>query len=127
MYQKSKKEQGAELKGQRKIKNVRRRGQKQVDKMEGASESKKARLQQKALRLKRREQRLNQRFGQKAGNVGTSRSAGNYGNLDEVVVTGKKKSMAKPVNLNTGHKLTGVRIPGSLYGRKDEASIKSKY
>ena len=100
------------MKGQQKIKNVRRRGQKQIDKMDGASDSKKARLQSKALRLKKRERRLNQRFGQKAGNVGTSRAAGNYGNLDEVVVTAKRKPMGKPVNLNTGAKLTGYSLPG---------------
>jgi len=111
-YEKSKKEKKAEMKGQQKIKNVRRRGQKQIDKMDGASDSKKARLQSKALRLKKRERRLNQRFGQKAGNVGTSRAAGNYGNLDEVVVTAKRKPMGKPVNLNTGAKLTGYSLPG---------------
>jgi hypothetical protein len=80
--------------------------------MDGASDSKKAKLQSKALRLKKRENRLNQRFGQKAGNVGTSRAAGNYGNLDEVVVTAKRKPMGKPVNLNTGAKLTGYSLPG---------------
>jgi hypothetical protein len=111
-YEKSKKEKKAEIKGQQKIKNVRRRGQKQIDKMDGASDSKKAKLQSKALRLKKRESRLNQRFGQKAGNVGTSRAAGNYGNLDEVVVTAKRKPMGKPVNLNTGAKLTGYSLPG---------------
>ena len=96
-YEKSKKEQRAEARGQRKIKRVRARGQKQVDKIEGSSSSKTAKLQSKAYRLKKREQRLNQRFGQKAGNVGTSRSEGNYGDLKEVVVTAKRKPMGKGI------------------------------
>ena len=87
-YEKSKKEKLAEEKGQRKIQKVRERGQKQVDKIKKASPSKTASLQSKALSLKKREQRLNSRYGKKAGNVGTSRSAGNFGELDEVVVTG---------------------------------------
>lgn len=126
-YEKSKKEQAAEAKGQRKISNVRKRGQKQVDKMAGASDSKRAELQSKALRLKRREQRLNQRFGQKAGNVGTSRAAGDYGDLDEVVVTAERKQTHRGIatgpsaaeQLQSGSSYT--MIPGSR--EKDTESV----
>lgn len=89
-YEKSKKEKLAEEKGQRKIQKVRERGQKQVDKIKSSSPSKTAKMQTKALSLKKREQRLNQRYGQKAKNVGVSRSEGNFGDLKEVVVTAKK-------------------------------------
>lgn len=85
-YEKSKKEKLAEEKGQRKIQKVRERGQKQVDKIKSSSPSKTAKMQTKALSLKKREQRLNQRYGQKAKNVGVSRAQGNFGDLKEVVV-----------------------------------------
>jgi hypothetical protein len=119
-YEKSKKEKKAEDRGQRKINQVRDRGiktagslaQGEEGKIASATGDKKQRLVNRARRLKKREDRLNQRFGQKAGNVGTSQAAGNYGNLDEVVVTAKRKPMGKPVNLNTGAKLTGYSLPG---------------
>jgi hypothetical protein len=100
-YEKSKKEQKAQDKGQRKIQRVRARGQKQVDKIEGSSPSKTAKLQSKAYRLKKREGRLNQRFGQKAGNVGTSREGGRFGDLDEVVLTPSMQLGSKEKNTPT--------------------------
>lgn len=122
-YDKSKKEMKAEAKGQKKIQRIRTRGEKQISKMEGASEAKQGKLQSKAYRLKKREQRVNQRFGQKAGNVGTSRSEGNFGELKEVVVTAKGAS-----------KLTGYNMPGigsreknTESGFRNPEDLKSRY
>ena len=104
-YEKSKKEQRAENRGKRKIERVRARGIKTAGSIEEGKEGKiasatgarKQRLVNRARRLKKREDNLNQRFGQKAGNVGTSRAAGNYGDLDNVDVFAKKKKTHKGI------------------------------
>lgn len=133
-YNKSNKEMKAEAKGQKKIQRIRTRGEKQISKMEGASEAKQGKLQSKAYRLKKREQGVNQRFGQKAGNVGTSRSEGNFGELKEVVVTAQKKQTTKGPSFKGASKLTGYNMPGvgsreknTESGFRNPEDLKSRY
>lgn len=147
-YEKSKKEKRAQDRGQRKIDRVRKRGIKTAGslaegkegKIASATGAKKQGLVNRARRLKKREDRLNNRFGQKAGNVGTSRSAGNYGDLNEVVVTAKKKKLEKGIATGPSaaeqlqSSASYAMVPGSRqihsdgsFRAKDEADIKSKF